>query len=168
MKIGNPANYYVRVRRESWEQPEAAEAFAGVITVDLNRLLSITFVPDVSAVAPPWSGRTLPEAVEAFTPADARVDAVLGTDWAVTPNAGLAGTAEQVGGDTTVLYVSPEAFQRLAADLAELTGVAGAVQSTVRRDEVADRPAIRFIEENVLTSPLLDPRHAGIVGRVPR
>lgn len=165
MKIGNPANYYVRVRPESWEQREAAEAYRGIVTVDLNRLLSITFVPDVSAAAPPWTGRELPDALGEFSPTDARVDAVLATDWAVTPNAALAGTAEQLGDDTTVLYVSAGEFDRLAADLDQLAGLAGSVQSTVRRDQLVDRPAILFIEANVLASPLLSPRHAEIVGR---
>ncbi|WP_221326270.1 hypothetical protein [Actinoplanes sp. L3-i22] len=61
--------------------------------------------------------------------------------------------------------MTPEEFDRLAADLAELTAIAGSVPSTVRRDEVAGHEAVHFVEQRVLGSPWLTAEHARAVGR---
>jgi hypothetical protein len=177
MKIGNPANYYVRVRARGWdEEPEQAELYEGMYAVDLNQLVRVSFVPAVTA-ARPWSLDNLPADIADFTTAQqARLHEVLLTDHSVTPDETRAGTEEQFDWPfdwdassppprPTVFYVTSEEFARLSADLEDLTDIAGKLHSFVRRDEVADREVVRFIEHRILDSPLLSPRSAQMIGR---
>lgn len=179
MKVGSDANYNVRIRARAWEEDpgESERLYAGMWTFDLNQVVSVSFVPDLTAVPRPWSVDALPDDIDDFTQAwQVRLVEVLTTSYSVTPDPERAGAEEQFpwpwpGDDgrpmppCTVFYVTPEEFERLAADLAELSQVAGNVHSTVRRDEITDHEVVAFVERRVLGSPLFTADHARAVGR---
>jgi hypothetical protein len=64
VKVGPSANYYVRVRPSAWNSPSPDPArlalYAGIFHVSLQYTVGVTFVPDVSALAPPWTVDALP------------------------------------------------------------------------------------------------------------
>lgn len=176
MKIGNPSNYYVRVRSASWEEPDdVAPLYEGIYSIDLNHGMAVQFVPDVAAMAPPWSGAGLPHPSAFTTTAQARILHVLMSSYAVTPNAARAGTEErftwswtdEVREPTTVFYVTADEFARYAGDLEDLSEIAGGLYSPIRRSDVVDRPAVRFIEDRILASSWLEPSDAASIGRNP-
>ncbi|MFC4145228.1 hypothetical protein ACFO0M_03065 [Micromonospora mangrovi] len=177
MKIGNPANYYVRVRARSWdEEPEQAALYEGMYSFDLNQLVRVSFVPAVTAPRP-WSLDDVPTDISDFTTAQqARVHELLLTDYSVTPDDERAGTADQFDWPfewtdpatrprPTVFYVTADEFDRLSSDLEELSDVAGELHSFVRRSEVLEHEVVRFIERRILDSPLLTPDSANSIGR---
>lgn len=177
MKIGNPANYYVRVRARSWdEEPEQAALYDGMYSFDLNEVVSVSFVPAV-ATPRPWSLDDLPDDIAEFTTTEqARVHELLGAEYSVTPDDDRAGTEEQFDWPydwdaspspprPTIFYVTAEEFARLSGDLEALSDIAGNLHSFVRRDEVADHEVVRFIERRILDSPLLSPGSAHSIGR---
>ncbi|MCI4065026.1 hypothetical protein MRQ36_21660 [Micromonospora sp. R77] len=177
MKIGNPANYYVRVRARSWdEDPEQAALYAGMYAFDLNQLVRVSFVPVVTAPRP-WSLDHLPADITEFTtPQQARVHELLLTDYSVTPDDERAGTAEQFDWPfdwtdpatrprPTVFYATSDEFDRLSADLEKLSDFAGELHSLVQRSEVLDHEVVRFIERRILDSGLLTPDSANSIGR---
>jgi hypothetical protein len=175
VKIGTPANYFVRVASEAWSAPpDEAARHAGTYEIDLNRLLVVTFVDDVSRFGPPWSDAPLPPPEQELTdPALVRLATLLGGRYVVTPNDALAGRAERFerpwgspeSRAAVVFYVTTGQFAELRADLEALWDVAGNVHSTARRDDLADRPVLRLIEERVLTSEWLTPNDAAAIGR---
>ncbi|MCI4065025.1 hypothetical protein MRQ36_21655 [Micromonospora sp. R77] len=177
MKIGTPANYYVRVRARSWdEEPEQAALYEGMYSFDLNQLVWVSFVPAVT-IPRPWSLGDLPGDISEFTTSEqVRVYELLGTAYSVTPDETRAGTEEQFDWPydwdaplppphPTVFYVTPEEFDRLSADLDALSEIAGNVHSVVRRSEVLDHEVVRFIERRILDSPLFSPPNARSIGR---
>jgi hypothetical protein len=176
MKIGTPANYYVRVRPSSWEDtPEREHLHRGSYAVTLNMLLTIAFIDDLSPLGPPWREDTLPpeDDGDLVDPDMVRLLELLQSSYVVTPNETLAGKVEEFHRpwgfeDRTrgvVFYTGRAEFAPLLDDLAALADTpAGNVHSVVRRDAVLDHPAIRFIEDNVLTSPLLHPDDADSAG----
>ncbi|GAA2867383.1 hypothetical protein Acy02nite_10220 [Actinoplanes cyaneus] len=177
VKFGTPANYYVRVRFAGWEdEPERSALYRGVYTVTLNMLPEFTFVDDLSRLGPPWLESSLPpeEDGDLTDPEMVRLALLLHSWYTVTPNVALAGRTERFirpwawedQQQAVVFYVSPAEFAVLLDDLAALADTeAGNVHSVVRRDKVLDHPVIRFIEDRVLTSPLLDPRDLRSAGR---
>ncbi len=169
MKIGFPPNYYVQVFPDSWDQdPEVAELYEGIITLSLNLVLPVRFVPDVSASAPPWRPDLLDDDSPAFTtPRQAREYQVLTSAFSVTPNPALAGQVEAVG-DNLVFYVTPEEFTTYQEELDKLTDIASDSVPTVRRDDLLDRAVIRFVDGTVLREPRVLARRGTAVGRGPR
>lgn len=169
MKIGFPPNYYVQVFPDSWDQyAEQADLYEGIITFSLNLVLSVRFIPDVSASAPPWRLDLLPEDSSAFTtPEQAREYEVLTSAFSVTPNATLAGQVEPVG-DNLVFYVTPEAFASYQEELDKLTDIASDSVPSVRRDDILDRGVIRFVDGTVLEEPRVLARRGTAVGRKPK
>jgi hypothetical protein len=177
MKIGTPVNYYVRVGSEAWSAaPEDAARYAGTYEVDLNRLVVITFVDDVSEFGPPWTDAPLPPPEQELTdPGQIRLATLLGGRYVVTPNDALAGGADRFekpwgrprSRDGIVFYVTAAQFAELRADLESLWDLAGNVHSTARRDELLDRPVIQFIEDRVLVPQWLFPDDAAAIGRGP-
>jgi hypothetical protein len=175
VKIGNPRNYYVRVTRAAWDDPEDDPLpYEGIFRVSLNDVVVVTFVPDLSDSGPPWTGAGVPTpGTEPATPAQARLLEILTSAYSVTPNARLAGRSEQFAWSagavpalpSTVFYVAPGDFDRWAEELDALTADAGGLHSPVRRDDVLDTSVMQFVDRQVLGSPLLDPISAGAVGR---
>jgi hypothetical protein len=175
VKIGTPANYYVRVSSEAWSGPaDEAARHAGTYEIDLNRLVVVSFVDDVSRFGPPWTDAALPPPEQDLTdPALVRLAALLGGRYVVTPHDALAGRTERFerpwgppeSRGAVVFYVTTGQFAELRADLEALWDVAGNVQSTARRDELTDRPVLRLIEERVLTPEWLSPVDARAIGR---
>jgi hypothetical protein len=175
VKIGTPANYYVRVGSEAWSAPaDEAARYAGTYEVDLNRLVVVTFVDDLTAFGPPWTDAALPPPDEGLTdPALVRLATLLGGRYVVTPNDALAGRAERFerpwgrpeSRASVVFYVSAAEFAGLRDDLEALWDVAGNLHSTARRDDLRDRPVVRFLEERVLTPEWLSPPDAAAIGR---
>jgi len=177
VKVGSSANYTVRVRARSWDEPaEKAGLYDGLYTFDLNQVVSLSFVPGPAA-ARPWSVDDLPADIADFTSADqVRLLELLTSPYSVTPDQARAGTEEQFDWpfdwpDTgepprpTIFYVTPEAFAGYAADLDALSDIAGNVHSVVRRADVADHVVVRFVEDRILSSPLLSAESARAVGR---
>lgn len=177
MKIGNPPDYFVRVGEEADEQyDDVAPLYRGILSLDLNYLVSVDFVPDLTDVGPPWRGWVFGPVEDDFsTPQQARLAKLLGARYAVTPNAERAGTedgfswswTDEPAEPGTVFYVSPEEFDELTADLIDLAEIAGGVHSPVRHSAVADRPVVRFVESRVLASRWFDPADAAKIGRDP-
>jgi hypothetical protein len=175
MKIGTPANYYVRVGSEAWSaSPDEAARYDGTYEVDLNQLVVVTFVDDVSRFGPPWTGAPLPPPEQELTdPQLNRLAALLGGRYVVTPNDALAGRTERFerpwgrpeSRDGTVFYVTSAQFAELRADLEALWEVAGNVHSGARRDDLRDRPVLRLIEDRVLVAPWLSAQDAAAIGR---
>jgi len=177
VKIGNSPNYNVRVRARAWdEDPERADLYDGIYTFDLNQVVSISFVPDPTA-ARPWSVKDLPaDTADVTTATQARLLELLTAHYSVTPDPTRPGTDERLDwpfdwpdpGEPphpTIFYVTPEEFAHLSADLDTLSKVAGNVHSVIRRAELADHDAVRFVDNRILTSPLLSPDSAHALGR---
>jgi hypothetical protein len=179
MKAGFSANYNVRIRACEWDEPpERAPLYTGMYTFDLNQVVSVLFVPDLTDVGPPWSPAGLPEdPAEVRTPQQARLLELLGASYAVTPNQALAGTEERFTWPfewpyaddpiprCTVFYVTLEEFDRYAADLDHLSELAGNIHSGVRRAQVLEHDVVRFMERRILDSSWLTPMDARAVGR---
>jgi hypothetical protein len=174
MKVAPTADYPVQVLRQEWEEPpDAAAWYAGIFTVTLNYHVDVAFVPDVSAVAPPWDDHLLPADVDEIeTAQQARVATVLFSPYVVTPNEARAGGDETFrwppdGSDAAqvVYYVTGEEFARYAANLDQLTVIAGGKASEPRVSELRDHPVVGFLERRVVASARLDPRHALLLGR---
>ena len=170
MKIGHPPNYYVQVFPDSWEEdPETALLFDGIITLSLNVVLKVRFIPDVTEAGPPWRADLLEDKnLEFTTPRQAREYDVLTSAISVTPNAALAGQVEEISspnGDSIVFYVTPTEFATYEAELMELTDIASDAIVSVRRDDVLDRAVIRFVDERVLEEPRVKARRGEAVGR---
>jgi hypothetical protein len=178
MKVSPTADYTIRVlRQESEESGPAAPLYAGIYVVALNHLVTVAFVPDVSAAAPPWDPGRLPADLdEVTTVGQARLATALLSAYVVTPNDARAGTEETfhwpdagggpgVRGSGVVFYVAPAEFADYTEDLAILTGVAGRLYSERRVSQLRDHPAIAFLERRVVRSPRLDPRDAALLGQ---
>jgi hypothetical protein len=175
VKVGPSANYRVRVRPYVWDDPGRPELVEGIIDLSLQLYVSITFVPDVSDLAPPWTGDGLPPIDQGLsTPAQARLYQALTASYVVTPHETLAGTSERFtftwpgdepGDPTTVFYVTPAEFDRYAADLVALSDVAGSLHSAVTVDQVRDHEVIQFVESRIVDSPWLLPRDRAMLGR---
>jgi hypothetical protein len=169
MKVSPTADYTVRVlRQEQEESSPAAPLYAGIFAVALNHLVTVTFVPDVSAAAPPWDPSQLPADLDAVATAErARLAVALLSSYVVTPNDARAGTEDAMQGDDSgvVFYVTAAEFARYAADLTGLTEVAGRLYSDRRVSELRGHEVITFIERRVVASPRLDPRHAALLGQ---
>jgi hypothetical protein len=175
MKAWPTADYPVRVLpREAEEEPTTARLYRGVFTVTLNHTVDVVFVPDVSAVAPPWDPATLPADLDAVaTVEQARLAAALLAPYVVTPNAARAGAEDgfawpvDAGPGTAgvVFYVTPAEFAAHAAELARLTEVAGRLHSQRRVGELREYGVVAFLERRVVDSGRLAPRHAELLGR---
>ncbi|BCJ45175.1 hypothetical protein GCM10010168_69760 [Actinoplanes ianthinogenes] len=170
MKLGTPANYYVRVRFAGWEDTaERSALYRGVYTVILNEGPDITFVDDLTRYGPPWLASSLPpeEDGDLVDPDMVRLLELLQARYVVTPHDTLAGQTERFArpwpieenDQAVVFYVS---HAESAALLAELEALAdselGNRFPAARRDQMLDNPVIRFIEDRILTSPCLRPR----------
>jgi hypothetical protein len=178
VKVGPSANYYVRARAQAWEQdPAEAPFFDGIYRLDLHMNIGIAFVPDVSHLAPPWSGDLMPAEQIIRTPDQARLYTALVNTYTVTPNQRLAGTDEAftwLSPDVpeelygAVFYVTAEEFSDYTADIAALSETIGGLRTFVRVDTLRDHEVIRFVERRIVDSPLLLPRHAARLARPPR
>ncbi|MBX6357384.1 MAG: hypothetical protein IRZ05_16215 [Micromonosporaceae bacterium] len=169
MKISPSADYYVRVRPQEWDAVPASVAplYAGIFEVDLNYLVDVAFVPDLSSVAPPWDFSRLPANIDEITTAEqARLATVFTSSYAVTPNDRLAGTQEAVD-DCVVFYVSTRDFSSYAKELERLAELAGSVHSMVRVSQLRGHQVIEFIEHGIVASGRLSPAHAAELGQRP-
>jgi hypothetical protein len=175
MKVSPKTDYPVQVIREPEEHdgPEAA-LYAGIYLVLLNHEMPVYFVPDVSRLAPPWDGGVVSDgARSAATVEQARLSTVTFARYAVTPNPGRAAAVERFSvprssGDTVsgvVFYVTPEEFDGYLADLEELSEVVWEPQPDKTVSQLREYAVIRFLEERVVASDRLEPRHAVLLGR---
>lgn len=168
MKISPRADYPVGVRPLAWELPALAPYVEGVVEMTLNGMVTITFVPDVSAWAPPFDPAALPDDLDAVRSVrDARLATVLLASYVVTPHATLHGTWQQLppragpGGPgapdhypgAVVLWVEPERFAAVEADLVTLSERLGGLHPDVPVSTLRRHPAVRLVESVVLTSP---------------
>jgi hypothetical protein len=171
-KVSPRADYPVKVVPESWEQePATARFYEGIYTVVLNSTVDIAFVPDVSALAPPW--RELPDDVGSVE--QARVASVLLARYAVTPNDRLAGREERFelpasgGYDATggvVYYVTAAEFARWSAELDRLAAQdRNSFHATRTVSALRDLDIVGFVERRVLTSPQFAERDGRMLGR---
>jgi hypothetical protein len=156
MKVTPRADYPVRVRPRAWEEDESiAPLYAGVHDLTLNSMVTITFVPELAA--PPYERDALPADLDAIaTPGEARLEAVLFADYAVTPSERLAGSEQRLpvppwrdGPGGIVVYVTPEQFERLNADLESLVPELGSLHSEVPVSRLRGHPAVDFAADLV-------------------
>lgn len=184
MKSRPQADYPVWVVPEKYEVlPANAAYYEGIYTVTLNHTVHIVFVPDVSAVAPPWDGHDLPDDLDRVANAEqARIEMVLWARYAVTPHPRLAGEVEPIPdvlpptgddgwpGSTDrrpgwVRYVAPAEFDRYAAELPALYEAVPTRHSGVTVSALMAYEVVRFIAEQIVPAPWLDPYHATMLGR---
>jgi hypothetical protein len=177
MKVGPSANYSVGVRPQEWEEPnENAALYRGIFQVELQHHVGISFVPDVSAVAPPWDFGLLPDDIDTIATTDqARLATALFTSYVVTPNDRLAGTHERfstpgpppehLDEPAFVFYVTADEFERYADELDRLTDIASGLHVRPLVDDLRDREVIAFIERRIVASSLLKPYHAELLGQ---
>jgi hypothetical protein len=172
MKYVTPrADYPVRVRRREIEEPETIAAlYAGVFDVQLNNSVGIVFVPDVSAVGPPFDKDALPADLEEITtPEQARLIAVLSSRYAVTPNGQRAGTTDTfdglVGEGGMVCYVAPSAYARYTAELDELSDRLSAFYPPGTVADIRELAVVQFWERAIIDAPGFRPEDAAILGR---
>jgi hypothetical protein len=177
MKVGPKVNYPVGVRPQEWDEPnENAPLYRGIYAVTLNYTVDIAFVPDISAIAPPWDRRMLPDNIDTIdTPEMARLATALFSSYVVTPNDRMAGAEDRINRkpppgmehvDTSgvVFYVTAEEFARFATQLDDLVEIASDRHPGVRVEDLRDREVIAFIERRVVASPLLQPADAEMLG----
>ena len=176
MKITPSADYYVGVDLREWGAEEFAKPlYAGIVEVLLNFTVSITFIPDLSPVAPPWDAPVDPPPLDERTPPEQiRLYEALTSIYAVTPNNPLAGTEQRFlwppDGDprfntSTVFFVTTAQFAKYAAELVQLSEFATGLRSFTRLSELPRYDVLDFLERRVLASPWLDPLHAANLAR---
>lgn len=169
MKIRPRSDYPVGVRPRAWEDPPAVAPYvAGVFDMSLNGMVTVTFVPDVTAWAPPFDPAAVPDDLDAVDSVrDARLAAVLLASYVVTPHPTLHGTWQRlppVGGTgapggrvdedgAVVLWVEPEPYAAAEADLVTLAGRVGGLHPDLTLSALRHHPAVRLVESTVLTSP---------------
>ena len=150
MQVTPRADYPVRVRPRSWDEEGPIAAFyAGVFDVTLNQMVTISFVPDLAGSAPPYDRNRLPADLDdVTTPGQARLEAVLFSSYAVTPNDRLADTTERLptpswgdGPGGLVVYVASDQFERFTNDLDELAPQLGGLYSDVPISQLRGHPA---------------------------
>jgi hypothetical protein len=166
MKVSPSADYYVRVRPQEWEEdPRTASLYAGIFQVDLNFVVGVAFVPDLSPVAPPWDFSGLPADFDDITTSEqARLATVLTSSYVVTPNDKLAGTQE-AHEQGVIFYVSMPEFARYAEELRRLAELVGSVHSLARVSELRGPEVIGFIERGIVASTWLSPADAAELGQ---
>jgi hypothetical protein len=178
MKASPTADYPVRVYDEPSDQdPPEAELYEGIFTMVLNYYVRIAFIPDVSAVAPPWDDRLFAEADEITTVEQARMVVALATPYLVTPNEALAGTEEtfESGHDRqdgprrrVAFYVTPDEFARHADDLARLAALnAYSLHPKKKVSELRDYEVVGFVQRRVLASRWMDSWDASMLCLTP-
>ena len=170
MKVSPRADYPVGVRAMRWEvPPEIADLYDGIFEVSLNSVIGVVFVPDLSAVAPPFDDNQLPRDLDTVTTVQqARLAAILFARYAVTPNDRLSGTQQRLphpvpadsldpipGG--TVFFIPSQDFATYTAELAELGRDPGTV-STLHTSA-----AINFLQTTVVLSPHFSPTDLAIL-----
>jgi hypothetical protein len=174
MKVGPSTNYSVGVWRAEWEEPnDNAQLYHGIFEVELQHSARVSFVPDISSVAPPWDSAMLPDDIDTIdTVVQARLAKALLSSYVVTPNDKLAGTEEQIGWrdpgpedePAVVFYVTTEEFARDVSELDSLTDIASNLHVRPPIDDLRDREVVAFVER-IVASPLLKPRHARMLGQ---
>lgn len=173
MKSGPSADYPVSVVPESWEVIDSTRTplYEGIYRVTLNATVDVVFVPDVSAVAPPWSGRRVPENIDDVrTLEEARLMTALVSTYVVTPNDARAGTVERFefdGDQGTVRYVGETEFAQFSADLDALSRIVGSVAPDRTVSDLRAHAVIRFVEAEVVAQPWFAPADAAWLGRAP-
>jgi len=175
MKVGPSAHYSVGVRPQDWDVPtDNAPLYRGIFAVELNHHADISFVPNISSVAPPWDSRQLPVDIDTVDTMEmARLAAALLSSYVVTPNDELADSEEQIGWHDSgtleepafVFYVTADAFSRYVADLETLTEIASGLHVRPLVDDLRDREVIAFIERRIVASGLLRAYHAEMLGQ---
>ena len=165
----------VGLRPRPWEESEpVAEFYDGIFDVTLNRVVDVVFVPDLSAIAPPFEDELLPRDLdEVSTREQARLAAVLFGRYIVTPNPSRSGIQEcfaraidTLGERTGVIfYVSPNEFARYADDLEEMSHRLGGLYPPGTVADLRGIAAIEFIEQTVLGSPAFRSEDAAMLGR---
>jgi hypothetical protein len=176
VKITPSADYYVGVEPKEWEAEEFARPlYAGIIEVLLHYAVSITFIPDISSVAPPWDAPVDPAPLDDQTPpTQVRLYEALTSAYAVTPNDSLAGTEQQFlwppdadprYNTSTVFFVTATQFAKYSDDLVQLSEFATGLRSFTRLSELPAYDVLDFLEQRVLASAWLNPLHAASLGR---
>ncbi|WP_125734743.1 hypothetical protein [Amycolatopsis sp. WAC 04197] len=153
MQVTPKADYPVEVRSRRWEVdgPQAV-LHEGIWDVLLNRMVTVSFVPDIGQPVHDRA-RSTTGLDEITTERQARLEAAMFADYTVTPNTELAGRTTR--SQTTfwrglVFYVDPAEYARQAADLRALD-VVGATVSELR-----GHPAVDFIERIVASPEFAD------------
>jgi len=176
VKVGPTADYPVQVLRQAWEEePSVAHLYSEAFAVSLNYLVHVAFIPDVSALVPPWVAGTLSPLMatpqERLSPAQAQVFSALSASYVVTPNAALAGTDERVrwpadaDDEIVVFYVTQAEYAGFVTELAELTGIVGDAYPDKRVSDLRRHQVVTFLERRVVGSDRLAGRHAILLGR---
>jgi len=168
----------VFVYLETWEAPVRPDLYQGIVGMELNHTVSVTFVPDISRHVPPWDERLLPDDVDRVQTVDeARVATAMLAGYLVTPHPALAGTTdrftvppaeghEEMGPSTTLVwYVSPHEFDRYADELHRLTGIVGNRHSGITVSQLQEYDVVRFVDREIVGSRLLTPYEAEMLGR---
>ncbi|MFC3452686.1 hypothetical protein [Amycolatopsis speibonae] len=157
MKVTPQADYPVEVRSRRWEVDDRQAAlYEGVWDVLLNRMVTVSFVPDIGQPVHDRA-RWPADLDEIATERQARLEAAMFSDYTVTPNTELAGRATRSQATSwrenrygVVFYVDPAEYARLAADLQALD-VVGATVSELR-----GHPAVDFVERIVASPEFAD------------
>jgi hypothetical protein len=169
MKTGPRADYPITVSDQTLEEePPASVLYSGIYTMYLNFSVRVAFIPDMSALAPPWDASRLPDNFDLITtPDQARLATALRTWYVVTPNEARGGqverfhpfdrTSEQ---PTVVRFVHPSEFAQFAADLDELSELVGGVYTDKTVVDLQQYSVVRFVAEHVVGAGLMDPRDA--------
>lgn len=185
MKAPHDYDFRISVQQERWEvDPAESHLYEGIYTVLLNTLVSISFVPDVSRIAPPWDVHEIADRDPVTTDLDARLLTALTSEYTVTPGTKPSGGEDRIPllpgdlppwleesagpGDRsevgTVWYVGADEWPGLAAELADLDSRTSLVRF-VRHSELGSTYLGRFLDDRFLRSPHLAPEHRRILGR---
>ncbi|MBT2555498.1 hypothetical protein [Arthrobacter sp. ISL-5] len=164
MQISPRSDYPIRVRPRGWdEDPAVARFYDGIFDVTLNNTVTITFVPERGPRSSALNRANLPADLDSIGSSDeARLEAVLFADRAVTPDADRAGTAEPLqipvwrdGPDAvpgTVFYISRDEFAAVVKDLEALTAEHGDLYSDSPVSSLRGHPAVDFVQR-LLSDP---------------
>lgn len=97
MKVPNVRDLLVYAQPLRWAiASDDPELLSGAHMLTLNSHIEIRFVPEVSELAPPWDALDFDPATNIESRPQARVWATRTSDYTVTPNSRLAGTAERI------------------------------------------------------------------------
>jgi hypothetical protein len=172
------------VRETNEVRGPGASYYEGIYTIVLNQTVDVAMVPDVSRAAPPWDARAVPADRDLVSTVEqARIDILLSSSYAVTPNPALAGRVERTESDRRVTdaagaapipedqrrgwvrYVSAAEFDRFADELPRLYEVVLGQHSGALVSGLLGFEVMRFVTEQIVAAPWLHPYDAKMLGR---
>ncbi|MGB0384333.1 MAG: hypothetical protein ACPGWR_05860 [Ardenticatenaceae bacterium] len=179
MKSGLNSDFRVQVRKqEDDEDRQFSKFYQGIFSVNLNYLVTITFIPEFTRTGKTWF-LDIPDNVDiVHSSQEARLFTAALSDIMVTPDDSRAGQEElipiphppppipdfgpQMG---VIFYVTAEQFTRFSQELAVIEEQTFSVYGSFAVSKLEHFECVQFILNKVITSEHFSEAHLTMLGR---